>query len=832
MRITASRRAVPTWRTHCALTSLLVDRIALLMWAVMSGAAFGTASRRHLKQETAAAIEAAREAASKADGLVGVTIGERPPLLIWKPDPVVKEGARACGVACIRRWTAHAADEQAKARVADAKRGAIALDPARADVTPIPTDLFGTNMEVTRHDIFTGLSAQLVANRLFASHDGVDAPRWSLLGGAQLSTPGVSGRERTYAVVCRAAGRDDADACGVKQARVGVGFDSGPSNSSAIAVMSGRAYKARLAVRTRGPIDIQLSLSAEGSAAVAFVHSFSLAATQSNAEWRTLEVEFVAALTTEAATLSITGRAAADHRAAVRWWLGAVSLLPADHVQGMRADVIALLQRIGFRGPVRWPGGCFASVAADWRDGLGPPDERPPFAAPPPQHFCFAVEGGLLGYTDGFAQNAPSIDEYMQLMSLVGSEPAIGLRLQYADRDDEVRRAAELVEYCNGDPQTTAMGRLRAARGHPKPYGVRKFYLGNEAGVQNRFTRDYKRVDGPLLNSEYSALLRQMLPALLRVDPSLRLISANGSPNITWPRLFYPRAVLQNRTAGRVPKLLLHWYDAILPEHGGQLWASSYHYYTRTPPLWTPETLTATAKLPSELIEGLETVRGIFDRITANAASTPTGGRAQISLDEWGIGPPWAARSFSAGHALYAATLLTMLCHEAARLGLASANYFEPINEGFITVGPFNASLTPMGEVAALYARHQQRRLLRTALSSTFLGRARNDSSDDLALLASIDDVAPARTLMVTVANRNAAAPHSLSFSVAGGEPCERMTTTLLEAHEISPADTNKIGQGGRFRTTKPQVSVDDGGTACRIALPPYSVAHLEIALR
>ena len=71
----------------------------------------------------------------------------------------------------------------------------------------------------------------------------------------------------------------------------------------------------------------------------------------------------------------------------------------------------------------------------------------------------------------------------MQLTKLIGAEPAIGLKLQYADRDNEVDRAAELVEYCNGHPETTKGGRLRAARGHPEPFGVKKFYLGNEAGV-------------------------------------------------------------------------------------------------------------------------------------------------------------------------------------------------------------------------------------------------------------------------------------------------------------------------------------------------------------
>lgn len=58
--------------------------------------------------------------------------------------------------------------------------------------------------------------------------------------------------------------------------------------------------------------------------------------------------------------------------------IGAVSILPAGHINGMRADVIERLREVGFRGTMRWPGGCYAVVQQDWRFGLAHPDERPP----------------------------------------------------------------------------------------------------------------------------------------------------------------------------------------------------------------------------------------------------------------------------------------------------------------------------------------------------------------------------------------------------------------------------------------------------------------------
>ena len=50
--------------------------------------------------------------------------------------------------------------------------------------------------------------------------------------------------------------------------------------------------------------------------------------------------------------------------------------MPADNVEGMRADTLALLRELD--SPVyRWPGGNFVS-GYDWRDGISERDRRPP----------------------------------------------------------------------------------------------------------------------------------------------------------------------------------------------------------------------------------------------------------------------------------------------------------------------------------------------------------------------------------------------------------------------------------------------------------------------
>ena len=91
-------------------------------------------------------------------------------------------------------------------------------------------------------------------------------------------------------------------------------------------------------------------------------------------------------------------------------WIGCVSLMPADHVQGMRADVLSLIRELA-PPVVRWPGGNFAS-GYHWKDGIGPRDRRPPRW----DQAWKAVEPNDFG-----------IDEFLQFCRLIDGEPYVAL---------------------------------------------------------------------------------------------------------------------------------------------------------------------------------------------------------------------------------------------------------------------------------------------------------------------------------------------------------------------------------------------------------------------
>ena len=94
--------------------------------------------------------------------------------------------------------------------------------------------------------------------------------------------------------------------------------------------------------------------------------------------------------------------------------------------------------------------------------------------------------------------NDVGIDEFCQFCELVGAEPLVCLSFS-----DGPQSAAELVRYCNAGPDDE-WGAKRAANGHPTPYNVRYWQLGNELAGDDYasgcvdFCKFMKQADGTI----------------------------------------------------------------------------------------------------------------------------------------------------------------------------------------------------------------------------------------------------------------------------------------------------------------------------------------------
>ncbi|RKD88928.1 alpha-L-arabinofuranosidase C-terminal domain-containing protein [Halopiger aswanensis] len=135
-----------------------------------------------------------------------------------------------------------------------------------------------------------------------------------------------------------------------------------------------------------------------------------------------------------------------------------VCCYPDDHVATADPEIVDLLSEMNL-SVLRWPGGNFVS-GYHWEDGVGPIEERPT----KPNPAWDALETNLFG-----------TDEFVALCEAVGCEPMICLNAGSATPED----AARWVEYCNGSTDTE-MGALRAEHGHPEPYDVAYWEVGNE----------------------------------------------------------------------------------------------------------------------------------------------------------------------------------------------------------------------------------------------------------------------------------------------------------------------------------------------------------------
>ena len=214
-----------------------------------------------------------------------------------------------------------------------------------------------------------------------------------------------------------------------------------------------------------------------------------------HSEFVKLPLKFTAHADSDDARLEIVGTGSGSFH------VGTISLMPADNLHGFRPDTIALLRELN-SGFWRLPGGNFLSDH-DWHVTIGDPDKRPP--------------------TWDYAWNAMQpndvgMDELMELCKLLGVEPYITVNAGLGGAES----AAEEVEYVNG-ATSTRMGALRARNGHPEPYHVRYWNVGNEP---------YGFWEIGWTPLRYWVIKhRDFVKAMRAVDPSITILASGAMPD-------------------------------------------------------------------------------------------------------------------------------------------------------------------------------------------------------------------------------------------------------------------------------------------------------------
>ena len=209
-------------------------------------------------------------------------------------------------------------------------------------------------------------------------------------------------------------------------------------------------------------------------------------------DWVKIPLKFACNADTKEGRLEIVGKGTGTFR------VGAVSLMPADNIEGFRADTMALMKEMDCK-ILRMPGGNFIS-GYDWKDTIGDRDRRPP-VFDPVWHFP--------------QPNDVGVDELLQMCRIIGVEPYWCINTGFG----EPRSGAELVEYVNG-AATTKWGAKRAANGHPEPYKVHYWNVGNEMYGHWQL--------GHIALEQYTVKHNLFADAIRKVDPSVYIVVPGG----------------------------------------------------------------------------------------------------------------------------------------------------------------------------------------------------------------------------------------------------------------------------------------------------------------
>lgn len=279
-------------------------------------------------------------------------------------------------------------------------------------------------------------------------------------------------------------------------------------SQTGLVLRAGRAYTGRIILAGNSRAKVAVSLIWGPNPA----DRETIAVPALGVRYAKVPLKFTAKADTNQGRFEVVGTGSGDFH------IGAVSLMPADNVSGFKAATLRLLKEQGIE-IARWPGGNFVS-AYDWRDGIGDADKRPP------RH--------ELAW-NGLESNDMGIDDFMTFCRLIGAEPYIAVNTGLGD----AHSAAEEVEYVNG-PATSRLGQRRAANGHPAPYGVKIWGIGNEMYGPWQW--------GHMSITQYPEKHNLAVKAMRQVDPAIKVIASSATPEeLSW-------TYIENRQLGTFPR--------------------------------------------------------------------------------------------------------------------------------------------------------------------------------------------------------------------------------------------------------------------------------------
>jgi alpha-L-arabinofuranosidase len=347
-------------------------------------------------------------------------------------------------------------------------------------------------------------------------------------------------------------------------------------------------------------------------------------------------------------------------------WVGKDSSIP--NTRGIRNDVVEALRRIDI--PVlRWPGGCFADEY-HWKDGIGPPEQRPKRVN---------THWGMVTETNAFGTH-----EFLDLCEQLGCQPYIAGNVG----SGTVKEMEDWIEYMTFDGDSE-MANLRRANGRDKPWRVRYFGVGNENwGCGGNMTPEY-----------YADLFNRFQTYVRNYSGNhiVKVACGPGSANY-------------------------HWLRVVMERCGRYMNAISLHHYVRGTGDWTRKG-SATRFDEKEwfaLMKNALTIGPLLDNSIKIMDELDRRGRIALFVDEWGTwwdaepgtNPSFLYQQNTLRDALSAGIFLNAFNNHCRRVKMANIAQIVNVLQAMILTDHEKMIVTPTYYVFEMYKVHQDATLL------------------------------------------------------------------------------------------------------------------------
>lgn len=473
-------------------------------------------------------------------------------------------------------------------------------------------------------------------------------------------------------------------------------------------------------------------------------------------------------------------------------YVGEDSEIP--NTNGMRNDVVEALKEI--KVPVlRWPGGCFADEY-HWMDGIGPKESR--------KKMVNTNWGGVV------EDNSFGTHEFMELCRQLGCKTYINGNVG----SGTVQEMSEWIEYMTFDGHSP-MAELRARNGHPEPFQVDYFGVGNENwGCGGNMTPEYY---GNLYR-RYQTYVKQynadrdhperMMDGMIR-----RIACGANVDDYEWTEGVLKTLFrhCEEKFHGHTEGLSLHYY--VHPE-GWEIKGSATDFDDRA---WY-KTMAKAAYMET-----------LINRHAAIMDQYDPEKKIGMIVDEWGTwftvepgtNPGFLYQQNTMRDAVVAGLTLNIFNKHSDRVKMANiAQMVNVLQSVILTDGP-RMIKTPTWHIFNMYKAHQDAELVESYMETEKIGVEEDYTVQNLSESASIDKEG---RLHITVANTSLTDSYPVEARITGCTGQKVSAQILCE--EMHAKNTFEEPDAVH---TKDFDGVERTHTGLKFTVPACSVLHITV---